>query len=618
MAVLPDFEAAQFVPGAPIDHTFFPLTPGVILKYRTDPQVDPDTGEVTIERNDLFTTFETFEVMGVETTVIHDTVYENEVMKEDTLDWYAQDTDGNLWYFGEIVINYEYDEDGNFIGTNHDGQWTAGVDGALPGWLMPADPGFGPAFYLEYAPGIAEDESVVIGVDETVVVDGQTYEGVVKILDTSRLLPEGAEFKYYAPGLGEVIEQAMDHDGTVTGVTKFRGARDVGDEAGNDANDLEIPLGRLSEGKALAGAARAEEPDVLDFAGSGADFTVTLLKEMTDANNSLGAYSFDIATGEIGEARILFTDTENAVAGENIAVHVESGKALGLFLVSNGGDHAVDLSAFEAGGLFFRNMLTGEAARIGDGLSPVATDADGNLLPIQPLNFFGSDDGFNFLNPAAGLHAVELNSKVVDDRPDEVTLLGFEDRLTTNPTHDGDFNDLVVAVSDGALADDTVRDLLGELDGGGTPEDDLLLGTAGQDVLRGLAGNDTVKGRGGDDLLEGGKGSDVLFGGLGDDDLRGGGGADVFKFVGRGFGQDEIFDFRHGQGDLIRLDNVRGAGGGIIDSFADLDSDGDGRLTQADDAVDSRDGGLVLAFANDAEVFLANVSALVEGDLLIA
>ena len=90
MAVLPDFSAATFVPGAAIDNPYFPLTRNNILSYRAE-ENDPDTGEIASERNDLFTTNETLTVRGVETTVIRDTVYEDEVLLEDTLDFYAQE-----------------------------------------------------------------------------------------------------------------------------------------------------------------------------------------------------------------------------------------------------------------------------------------------------------------------------------------------------------------------------------------------------------------------------------------------------------------------------------------------------------------------------------------------
>ena len=147
MAILPNFGAATFVPGAPIDNPYFPLIPGRVLSYQGD-ETDPETGEVTTERNDLFTTSATFEVRGVATTVIRDTVYEDDVIIEDTFDWYAQDTAGNVWYFGEIVMNYEYDDEGNFIGVNHDGEWSADDPGNQPGWAMKASPEFGPAYYL--------------------------------------------------------------------------------------------------------------------------------------------------------------------------------------------------------------------------------------------------------------------------------------------------------------------------------------------------------------------------------------------------------------------------------------------------------------------------------------
>ena len=76
--------------------------------------------------------------------MIRDTVYEDDLIIEDTFDWYAQDTEGNVWYFGEIVINYEYDDEGNFIGVNHDGEWSADDPGNQPGWPMKATPGVRP------------------------------------------------------------------------------------------------------------------------------------------------------------------------------------------------------------------------------------------------------------------------------------------------------------------------------------------------------------------------------------------------------------------------------------------------------------------------------------------
>jgi hypothetical protein len=40
---------------------------------------------------------------GVRTVEVRDQVYEADVLTEDTLDWYAQDDQGNVWYFGELA-----------------------------------------------------------------------------------------------------------------------------------------------------------------------------------------------------------------------------------------------------------------------------------------------------------------------------------------------------------------------------------------------------------------------------------------------------------------------------------------------------------------------------------
>lgn len=54
---------------------------------------------------------------------------------EDTFDWYAQDTAGNIWYLGEDTKEYENGE----VKTTA-GSWEAGVDGTQPDVIVPADP----------------------------------------------------------------------------------------------------------------------------------------------------------------------------------------------------------------------------------------------------------------------------------------------------------------------------------------------------------------------------------------------------------------------------------------------------------------------------------------------
>lgn len=141
MTALPDFKQATFKPGDPVDNPYFPLKPSTIYVYEGE-KTDED-GEVERETDRFAVTFETKEVAGVAATVVRDTAWANGFLQEDTRDWHAQDTQGNVWYLGEATTAYEYDDEGNFIGTSNEGEWEAGVNGAKPGYIMKANPQVG-------------------------------------------------------------------------------------------------------------------------------------------------------------------------------------------------------------------------------------------------------------------------------------------------------------------------------------------------------------------------------------------------------------------------------------------------------------------------------------------
>jgi hypothetical protein len=460
MATLPDISAAEFQTGAPIDNPFFPLPPGTIFSYGGT-KIDEDTGEVAVERNNVFVTFETQEIASATTKVVRNTEYANGVLVEDTIDRYAQDTEGNVWYFGEVTFSFEYDDEGNFVETSTEGSWEAGVDGAQPGHIMPADPGFGAGYFQEFAPGVAEDEAIVVGVDQEVTIGLGEFDGVLQTLDTTALEPDMAEYKYYAPGVGQVLEEALDEEGAVEFANELLGIRAVGPDGvdqGNERDANDVTLGDLIERKPfdLDGA---EEPEAVDFLGDGSERQVTFLGGEAGLSNALGAYSFDAETGEIGEGRILFADTADLAAGTTATVEVADGEGLGLFLVPGGADLGLDLSEFEEGGLFFTNFVSGEAATLGDGLAPLVTDAEGlegEVLPITTFHALDDDpaDGFNFLNPAAGVHAADFEMDVAEAAATngKVEVLGFEELLTTDPGFDGDYDDVLVGVGSAPLA----------------------------------------------------------------------------------------------------------------------------------------------------------------------
>jgi hypothetical protein len=187
-----DLTPADFVTG--IDNPLMPLTPGSRWVYEGE-----DNGEV--ERIEVVVTDETRQVMGITATVVRDTVTIDGELVEDTFDWFAQDTEGNVWYLGEESKEYE---DGEVVSTA--GSWEAGVDGALPGVIMWAHPEVGDRYRQEYYPGEAEDMAEVVKTGASESVPHGAYDDLVVIAEWNPLDPGVTEEKYYAAGVGVILE----------------------------------------------------------------------------------------------------------------------------------------------------------------------------------------------------------------------------------------------------------------------------------------------------------------------------------------------------------------------------------------------------------------------------
>ena len=186
----------DFVEG--VNHPFFPLVVGTTMIYE-------GISEDETERIVFHVTNETRLVLGITCMVVRDTVYEDDEMVEDTFDWYAQDKEGNVWYMGEDTAEYE---DGKIV--NHDGAWEGGIDGALPGIIMHANPRVGLYYRQEYLKDEAEDFGGIISLDETVTVPFGTYTGCLKTWDFNPSEPNVVENKWYAPGIGFVKEEKIE------------------------------------------------------------------------------------------------------------------------------------------------------------------------------------------------------------------------------------------------------------------------------------------------------------------------------------------------------------------------------------------------------------------------
>jgi len=142
--------------------------------------------------------------------VVHDRVWDEGILSEETYDWYAQDAAGNVWYFGEDTNSYEGGT------TSTEGSWEAGVDGALPGVIMLADPQVGDTYREEYLAGHAEDLAKVTKVGGSKEVAAGTYDNIVLTENWTPLEPDVVEEKTYAPAVGFIFERYVKGgEGTV-------------------------------------------------------------------------------------------------------------------------------------------------------------------------------------------------------------------------------------------------------------------------------------------------------------------------------------------------------------------------------------------------------------------
>jgi hypothetical protein len=196
-----ELDPDEFTPGS--DHEYFPLEPRTQWTYR---EIDETGAAVTVV---VTVSTETKQIAnGVEARVVRDTVTEDGELVEDTVDWYAQDDEGNVWYLGEETAEFE---DGKLA--TREGSFEAGVDGALPGVIMPADPAAGMEYRQEYYGGEAEDNGEVLDVGHQAEVPAGHFDDVLLTADTNAIEPNVLEYKLYAPDVGVVLTLGVSGGG---------------------------------------------------------------------------------------------------------------------------------------------------------------------------------------------------------------------------------------------------------------------------------------------------------------------------------------------------------------------------------------------------------------------
>ena len=205
----PTIDPSRFVEG--VDNPYMPLVPGTTFFYER--RGGKARGDV--EQNVVTVLPKTEEILGVACTTVHDVVSVAGETTEDTLDWFAQDVDGNVWYFGELSYTVE---NGRITGL--EGSWRGGVEGAKPGVVMRAAPRIGDFYRQEFQVGVAEDLAGVLSLSDAVTVPFGAFRNCVLTEESTPLEPDSIEHKDYVAGVGLVL--TIEDDGSRTELVEIR------------------------------------------------------------------------------------------------------------------------------------------------------------------------------------------------------------------------------------------------------------------------------------------------------------------------------------------------------------------------------------------------------------
>jgi hypothetical protein len=183
---------------ARVNNPWFPLRPGTTYVYRGVKDGQPSRDVLTV-------THVTTVIAGVPCVVVHDRLYLRGRLRERTTDWYSQDRQGNVWYFGESTA--ELDAHGRVTST--EGTWRTGRNGAQAGIYFPAHPRVGQAGGLEFYKGHAVDHFLVVSLRTAVRVPYLSTTASLLTKEWTPLERGVLDHKFYVRGIGTVLEQTV-------------------------------------------------------------------------------------------------------------------------------------------------------------------------------------------------------------------------------------------------------------------------------------------------------------------------------------------------------------------------------------------------------------------------
>ena len=259
-----EFEDANFSNSTNIDNPYWPLLPdgttSSSFTYIGESEDECVLNTVSLLQGNTKMDFEG-QYTGIAAQVVLDRewvvedcddVPSDADLKELTFDWYAQDDNGNIWYFGEASRDFEdgcpslndvslgaehWGEFGDLQEDCTEGSWEAGQYGpddeiiAQPGIVVPSDypngldgkplsPG---NYYMQEVAEGAEDMAKVLSLKAKVSIESGDFEGDYencrKVKEWTALEPGGSvENKYYCADIGLILINGLGGGPTETEV----------------------------------------------------------------------------------------------------------------------------------------------------------------------------------------------------------------------------------------------------------------------------------------------------------------------------------------------------------------------------------------------------------------
>lgn len=194
-------------------NSYWPLHIGATYGYQAITEDECEFNKMTVTPDTYV--IEVKENVFVNTRVVRDQEWVTELdddgncdltsaeLLEDTLDFYALDDDGNIWYFGEDTLAKEENDEG-VCSIVSDGSWEAGkpkndpeVEPATAGIIMLDEPASGQRYQQEYLEDEAEDWAAVLRLNATVSITEGDYTNCLMTKEWTPLEPGEIEHKYY-------------------------------------------------------------------------------------------------------------------------------------------------------------------------------------------------------------------------------------------------------------------------------------------------------------------------------------------------------------------------------------------------------------------------------------